>query len=248
MKKILALVFSLALIVHAEITVACAANMQFALTDIIAAYQTSTGKIVKPVFGSSGKLSAQIQNGAPFDVFVSADMDYVDKLFQKGYTQTSAKEYARGKLVLWTIHDFDLTQGIAILKSPAIKSIAVGDPKVTIYGPAALQVLEKAGILAEVKPKIVYGDNITTVAQYIVNGSADIGFANLSFSQSGPMAGKGHYLVLDSTLYNPLPQGAAILHYGATNNAIEAKAFFDFLFSTQSREILKKHGYALPSN
>jgi len=244
-KKIIISILALALAVHAEITVACAANMQFALKEIIDAYTATTKNIVKPVFGSSGKLSAQIQNGAPFDVFVSADMAYVDSLFNKGFTQAAAKEYARGKLVMWTVRDLDLSQGLAVLKSPAVKSIAVGDPKCTVYGPAAMQVMEKRGVLADVKTKLVFGDNITAVAQYIVNGSADIGFANLSFAQVGPMAGKGHFVLIDSTLYNPLPQGAAVLRYGLDKNAVEAKAFFDFLYSPQSRDILKKHGYAL---
>jgi molybdate transport system substrate-binding protein len=220
--------------------------MQFAMKDIIEVYQKTMGKNVTPVFGSSGKLSAQILNGAPFDVFISADMGYVDSLFKKGYAQDSAKEYARGKLVIWTTKDFDLSKGLEILESPSVKSIAVGDPKSTVYGPAAIQVMEKSGVLKEAQGKIVYGDNITTVAQYIVGGSADIGFANLSFTQSGPMAGKGHFLLIDSTLYKPLSQGAAVLRYGLDHNQKEALAFFEFLYSPQSRAILKKHGYALP--
>lgn len=244
-KKALFLCILMAWSVHAEITVACAANMQFAIKDIIAQYEGKTGKTVKPVFGSSGKLSAQIMNGAPFDVFISADMDYVDSLYKKGYALAAAKEYARGTLVLWTTKNFDVKQGVAVLADPRIQSIAVGDPKVTVYGPAAMQVMTKANLYEKVKSKIVYGDNITTVAQYIVNGSADIGFANLSFTQSGPMAGKGSYIILDETLYDPLPQGAGILRYGQDNNSKEAKAFFDFLYSEESITILKKHGYKI---
>jgi molybdate transport system substrate-binding protein len=234
------------MIVPAEITVACAANMQFAFKDLIATYNQITGNIVTPVFGSSGKLSAQILNGAPFDVFLSADMNYVDSLFQKGYAQTHAKEYARGTLVIWTTKDYDLSKGLSILKSSTVKSIAIGDPKMTVYGPAALLVMEKSGVLKESQPKIVYGDNITTVAQYIVGGSADIGFANLSFAMSGPMAGKGHYRIIDSSLYNPISQGASILRYGLDNHPIESKLFFEFLYSPQGGVILKKHGYTLP--
>lgn len=173
-------------------------------------------------------------------------MDYVDSLFKKGYALAKAKEYARGTLVLWTTKAFDLKQGMQILNDPAVKSIAVGDPKVTVYGPAAIQVMNSAKIYDKVKSKLVYGDNITTVAQYIVNGSADIGFANLSFSMAGPMAGKGTYIIIDPSLYDPLPQGAGILRYGKDNNPKEAQLFFDFLYSNSSREILKKHGYALP--
>jgi molybdate transport system substrate-binding protein len=244
--RVVIILLAIALAVHAEINVACAANMQFAMKEIVDAYQAETGKIVKPVFGSSGKLSAQIQNGAPFDVFVSADMEYVEKLYKAGFAEIPGKEYARGKLVLWTVKGFDLSKGIAVLKNPDVKSIAVGDPKVTIYGPAAMQVMEKGKVLQEVQSKIVYGDNITTVAQFIVGGFADIGFANLSFTQSGPMAGKGAYIVIDSTLYTPLPQGASVLQYGLNNNPKEAKAFFEFLYSERVRAILSKHGYSLP--
>lgn len=239
-------IFVSASIAYADISVACAANMQFALKEIISTYTQSTGKTVTPVFGSTGKLSAQILNGAPFDVFVSADMGYVDSLYKKGYAQSKAKEYARGKLVIWTTKELDLSKGLEILKSPSVKSIAVGDPKVTVYGPAAIQVMEKSGVYKEAQAKIVFGDNITTVAQYIVSGSADIGFANLSFTQSGPMAGKGHYMLIDSTLYEPLSQGASILRYGNENNPKEAKAFFEYLYSPSTRTILAKHGYALP--
>jgi len=246
MKLFIALILSLSLMAQAEITIACAGNMQFAMNDIIKSYQNSTNKKVTAVFGSMGKLNAQILNGAPFDVVVSADMNYVDVLFKKGYAQNAAKEYARGKLVIWTIKDLDLSKGIEILKSPTVKSIAVGDPKMTVYGPAAMQVMEKGAILAQVKSKIIYADNIMMIAQYIGSGNADIGFASLSYTQSGPMAGKGRYVLIDSTLYSPMPQGASVLRYGLDNNPKEAKAFYDYLFAPQSRAILSKHGYALP--
>jgi len=230
----------------ADITVACAANMQYAMKDIVAAYKTKTGKTVVPVFGSSGKLSTQIQNGAPFDVFVSADMGYGDTLFLKKAALAKSKVYAYGILVLWTLKDYDITKGLALLNDPQIKSIAVGDLKLTVYGPAASQAMKNAGIWESVQPKLVFGENINTVAQYIVSQSADIGFANLSFTQQGPMAGKGKWLEVDHKLYDPLPQGAVILRYGQDNNPQEAKAFFEFLYGPETRAILTKNGYLLP--
>lgn len=231
----------------ADINVACAANMQYAMKEIVAAYKAKTGKVVVPVFGSSGKLSSQILNGAPFDLFVSADMEKGDTLYMKGYAAAKSKVYASGFLVLWTLRDdLDLSHGVEVLKDPKVKSIAVGDLKLTVYGPAAHQVLEHAGIWKSVESKIVYGENINTVAQYIVNRSADIGFANKSFTQQGPMAGKGKWVEIDPGLYDKLPQGAVILRYGLDNNPKEAKAFFDFLYGAETRAILTKHGYILP--
>ena len=232
---------------YADITVACAANMQYAMKEIAAVYKEKTGKSVSPVFGSAGKLSAQILNGAPFDVFVSADMERGDSLYAKGYAKTKSRTYALGSLVLWTLRpDLDLSQWQTVLKSEKIKSIAIGDLKLTVYGPAAHQVLENTGLWKTVEPKIVYGENINTVAQYIISQSADIGFSNLSFTQKGPMAGKGKWIELDPKWYDPLPQGAVILRYGMDNNPEESKAFYDFLFGPQSRSILKSYGYLLP--
>lgn len=232
---------------YADINVACAANMQYAMKEIVAVYKAKTGKVVTPVFGSSGKLSAQVLNGAPFDVFVSADMGYGDTLFAKGYAVATSKVYASGVLVLWTLRpDLDMGKGFAVLKDATVKSIAVGDLKLTVYGPAAHQAMQRSGILDAVKSKIVYGENINTVAQYIVNQSADIGFSNLSFTQQGPMAGKGKWIEVDAKLYDPLPQGAVVLRYGKDNNPKEAQAFFDFLYGEQTRAILKKNGYYLP--
>lgn len=245
MKFLFALLLALTFC-HADINVACAANMQFAMKEIIDAYEKETGKSVKPIFGSSGKLSAQILNGAPFDVFVSADMNYVDRLYKTGATKNPPKEYAKGKLALWTMKDLDLSKGVEVLKDSTLRRVAVGDPKVTVYGPAAIEVLEKIGVLKVVQSKLVYGENISTVAQYIVSASVDIGFSNLSFTQSGPLAGKGKYIVLDSSLHSPLLQGAAILRHGMEKKPEESEQFFAYLFGKKARAILSRYGYGLP--
>lgn len=243
---LLALVLGVATASYAGINVACAANMQYALKEISAVYLTKTGKEITPVFGSAGKLSAQILNGAPFDVFVSADMERVDTLFVKGYAASRPRLYASGRMVMWTLRDLDLGKGLELLKDPAVKSIALGDLKLTVYGPAAQEILSKVGLWESVRSKVVYGENINLVAQYIVNQSADIGFANISFVKQGPMAGKGKWIEMDPALHSPLQQGAAVLRYGLDNNPQEAQAFFAFLYGPESRAILQKHGYLLP--
>lgn len=232
---------------YAEIHVACAANMQYAMKEIIDLYEMETGQKVTPVFASSGKLSAQIINGAPFDVFVAANMIYGDSLYAKGLALEKPRTYASGVLVLWTLRpDLDLKQGLGVLNNPKVKTIAVGDLKLTVYGPAAQQAMQKAGVYQALKPKMVFGENINTVAQYIVNQSVDVGFSNLSYNLQGPMAGKGKWIEVDSTLYDPLPQGASILRYGIENNPQESRRFYDFMFGEKTRAILKKNGYSLP--
>lgn len=237
----------LASISYAEIHVACAANMQYAMNEIIDLYQKETGYKVTPVFASSGKLSAQIMNGAPFDVLVATNMAYGDSLFVKGFALAKPRTYASGVLVLWSLRpDLDWKQGLGVLNDPRVKTIAIGDLKLTVYGPAAQQAMQKAGVYQALKPKLVFGENINTVAQYIVNQSVDVGFSNLSYNLQGPMAGKGKWMEVDSMLYDPLPQGASLLRYGIENHPQESKQFYEFLFGEKTRAILKKNGYSLP--
>lgn len=231
---------------YAGINVACAANMQYALKEIAGVYKTKTGKEITPVFGSAGKLSAQILNGAPFDVFVSADMERGDSLFAKGYAASRSRVYASGRMVMWTLRDLDLSKGLELLKDPTVKSIGLGDLKLTVYGPAAREILGNVGLWEAVQAKVVYGENINLVAQYIINQSVDVGFANISFVKQGPMAGKGKWIEMDPALHSPLQQGAVVLRYGLDNNPQEAQAFFSFLYGPESRAILQKHGYLLP--
>jgi molybdate transport system substrate-binding protein len=230
----------------AQITVAAAANMQFAMEVIKTAFKAETGKDVKGVYGASGKLTAQIKNGAPFDVFVSADMSYPDSLFKWKYAIGKPKTYAYGILVLWTMKEYDLGKGLSILGDSSIAKIAIGDLKATIYGPAAVKAMTAANVYDAAKPKIVFGENITQVAQYITTQSADIGFNAKSIVLSPQMQGKGKWVEVDKSLYDPLAQGAVVLKYGQDNNPESSKAFYAFLYGKKAREILEKYGYILP--
>jgi molybdate transport system substrate-binding protein len=230
----------------AQITIATAANMQFAMEEIKAAFKAETGKEVKGVYGASGKLTAQIKNGAPFDVFISADMSYPDSLFKWKYAVSKPKTYAYGILVLWTMKDYDLDKGLSILGDASIAKIAVGDLKSTIYGPAAVKAMTASGVYDAVKAKLVFGENISQVAQYITTQSADIGFNAKSIVLSSQMQGKGKWVEVDKSLYDPLAQGAAVLRYGQDNNPESSKAFYAFLYGKKAREILGKYGYVLP--
>lgn len=232
--------------VFSQITVATAANMQFAMEDLRAEFGKETGKEVKAVYGATGKLVTQIKNGAPFDVFLSADVGYADSVVKWGYAVTKPKIYAYGQLALWTMKNIDLKKGYGVLTDPAVMKIAIGDPKVTVYGPAAIEVMKRAGIYDAVAAKLVYGDNITQVAHYIVTEAADIGFSALSIALSQPMQGKGKWVPIDRSEYSPMGQAAVILKYGFDNNPETARTFYAFLYSVKAREILKRYGYELP--
>jgi molybdate transport system substrate-binding protein len=229
-----------------QITVATAANVQFAMEDLRAEFTKETGTEVKAVYGASGKLVTQIKNGAPFDIFLSADVGYADSAVKWGYSVSEPKIYAFGLLALWTMKNIDLKKGMSVLSDPAVGKIAIGDPKVTVYGPAAIEVMKKAGVYEAVASKLVFGDNITQVAQYIVTGAADIGFSALSIAMSRPMQGKGTWVLVDKTSYSPLGQAAIILRYGDDNNPETSRAFYNFIYSVKAREIFKQYGYELP--
>lgn len=248
MRQILSIVLLLVVfshMVHSQITVATAANMQFAMEEIKSAFKSLTGIEVKPIYNASGKLTAQIKNGAPFDVFVSADMGYPDSLLKWGYATSKAKTYAYGVLVIWSAKGIDLTKGLSVLSQPEIRKIAIGDLTSTVYGPAAVAMLKKVHLYDILKDKFVFGENISQVAQYIVTQSADIGFNAKSVVIAEQMRGKGVWAEVDSTLYDPIAQGAVILKYGNDFNPVASRQFFDFLSSKEVREILVRFGYKI---
>ncbi|MDD5674031.1 MAG: molybdate ABC transporter substrate-binding protein [Chitinivibrionales bacterium] len=239
----------IALLMHpsvAQITVATAANMQYAMEDLKNVFTKSTGVKAAAVYGASGNLLAQIKNGAPFDLFVSADVAYPDSAFKWGYAAAKPRIYAYGVLVFWTMKDLDLKEGFSVLSNRAIKKIAVGDPAVTVYGPAAIEALKHAGVYDAVVSKLVFGNNISQVSQYIATQAAEIGFTAKSLVCAGPMADKGHSLDVDTTFYAPIAQAAVILKYGADNNPQASKNFYGFLCTEKARKILQRYGYKLP--
>jgi len=230
----------------AQVSPAVAANMKFAFEEIKDQFSKKTGYTVTPVYGSSGKLVTQIRTGAPFDIFVSADVGFADSIVASALNVDKPKIYAYGKLVLWTCKPIDLTKGIEILTDPAIKTIAIGDLKLTVYGPAAKKYIDEQGIWKTIENKIVYGENITKVAQFIASGSADIGFTAKSLVLADEMKGKGVWVEIDSTKYDSLPQAAVMLTYGEKHNQKITQELYTFLFSKEAQEILKKYGYKLP--
>jgi molybdate transport system substrate-binding protein len=206
----------------------------------------TTGMDVKTVYGSSGKLAAQIRNGAPFDVFVSADMEFPDSLAKWGLAAARARPYAYGKLVLWTIKDLDPAKGPAGLAESGVAKIALADPQRAPYGREAVKALKKSGAYENVKGKLIFGESIAQVNQYILLGTVDIGFTAKSVVLAEDMRGKGKWAEVDSSAYDPIVQGALICKYGTENHPGPSAKFLDYLYSAPARTILAKYGYALP--
>lgn len=172
-------------------------------------------------------------------------MGYPDSLLKWGYATSKAKTYAYGVLVIWSAKGIDLTKGLSVLSQSEIRKIAIGDLTSSVYGPAAVAVLKKVHLYDILKDKFVFGENISQVAQYIVTQSADIGFNAKSVAIAEQMRGKGVWAEVDSTLYDPIAQGAVILKYGNDFNPVASRQFFDFLSSKEVREILVRFGYKI---
>ena len=227
-----------------DIIIATAANVQFVMKDIKTAFEKKYGKKVKIVVGSSGKLTAQIREGAPFDVFVSADTKYPLEIYKNGGAAIEPKVYALGSLVLWSKNLTPENLSFDKLKDNSVKKIAIPNPQNAPYGVAAEQAMQKLNILAEVKSKLVYGESIAQTAQYIISGSVEVGFNALSIVLSPEMKGKGGYITVDSTLYEPIKQAAILLKHSEGSPKKEgSEQFYEFLYSSEAKAIFKKYGY-----
>ncbi len=251
MKRSLSVVFGLLLLTAFHLsaqtlTVAVAANVQFAFQSLRAAFRQTSGIAVQGVIGSSGRLTAQIKNGAPFDLFLSANMKYPRVLYHDGWATNPPKVYARGALVLWTMKNYDLRQGLTLLKSPNIRKVAVANPKNAPYGQAAMKALAYDRLNTVVNPKLVYGESIAQTNQFIVSRVADIGITAKSVVLSPQMSGKGTWVDVDSHAYTPIAQGVVILRHGEKTRPAAAKQFYEFLFSPTARKIFTRFGYQRP--
>ena len=223
-----------------NLVIATAANMQFAMEELVEAFSKQTQLPCETVVGSSGKLTAQIQAGAPFDVFVSADLRYPERLHQAGLTQGPAKVYAYGQLVIWSLTP-DIPPQLSHLPSPDIKHIAVANPQTAPYGQAAQEALQQTGLLDSVQHKLVFGESIAQTNQFIISGAAELGFTALSVVKSDAIQGQGEWQIIPKELYQPIAQGVVVLSQDEPTTA--AQAFVSFLLSTEAKVILDKFGY-----
>ena len=223
-----------------ELTVAAASDLTSAFEEIGREFEAANKTKVVFMFGSTGMLTRQIENGAPVDLFAAANVSYVDELDQKGLIIPDSKAiYARGRITLWTSDTSDIRlQGIADLARPEVMRIAIANPDHAPYGLAAKQALESAGIWERVKPKLVYGDNIRQTLQYAETGNVDVAIVALSLS----MQSRGRWTLIPEELHQPLDQGLAIIK--TTKNEKAARAFAAFLDGPQGQAIMKKYGFS----
>jgi len=228
-----------------KLVIACSANMQFAIKEIAAAFTQEKGYECEVIISSSGKLTAQILEGAPYDIFVSADLKYPETLYKKDVTTQAPKVYAYGQLVLWTTSE-SLIPSIETLTDTQITHIALANPKTAPYGKAAVSVLQNADLYEKIAHKLVYGESIAQTNQFIVSGAADIGFTSQSVVLSPVAKNKGRWSAIDKDDYATIAQGVVILKKDTLREA--SLKFYDFLFSPKSKEILENFGYLVPSN
>ena len=232
-----------------EIRVAAAADLKFALDEAGAQFEKQTGRRIIVSYGSSGNFFAQIQNGAPFDVLLSADIEYPRKLEAAGLAEPQTLyEYAVGRIVIWmpATARTDLAKlGWKALLEPGIERIAIANPEHAPYGRAAVRALRSAGIYEQVRGRLVYGENIAQAAQFVVSGSAQAGILALSLASSPPMR-DGKRWEIPASMHDPIEQGGVILKSAKDKEG--PRAFLAFLTSDAGRKILESYGFTLPAS
>ncbi len=226
---------------HSVLTIATAANMQYAMQALTERFEALEGIPCRSIVSSSGKLTAQITEGAPFGVFVSADMKYPRLLCEQGLCVDSPQVYAYGHLVLWTRQE-DLEPSLEALFSPRVRHIALANPRTAPYGRAAMEVLERIGAEPVLRKKLVYGESISQTNPFILSGNAELGFTAKSVVLSPAVRDLGKWVEVADTLYEPIAQGVVVLK-GRPGQLEAAQAFRTFLFSAEAREILRNFGY-----
>ncbi len=229
------------------VTVAAASDLSYAMDEIAANFKKATGCAVRVSTGSSGNFLSQIENGAPFDVFFSADIAYPKKLEAEGLAAPgSTYLYAVGKIVLWVRKDspLDVGKGLALLRDPSIRKIAIANPEHAPYGRAAVQALRSAGVYDAVKGRLVLGENISQAAQFVESGNVDAGVLALSLVLSPALKDKGRSWNIPEKLYAPIRQGAVVPR--GSPNPQGAREFLDYIKTPATAALLERYGFVLP--
>lgn len=254
MKKIvLALMILYSSIFAGEIIVAAAANVTYALNKLVKEFnKTNPDTKVQIILGSSGKLVSQIENGAPFDIFMSADMKFPQALFDKKITKTTPVIYAQGALAMLSAKELDYSRGINIVNDSSISKIAIANPKTAPYGAAAVEAIKNAKITG-IENKFVFAESISQAVTYATT-AADIGFVAKSSLYEDSMSGykeNKHWITVDPKLYSAIEQGIVIIDH--SNNLVglindnkkeeEIKTFYDFILSDRAKKIFTDYGY-----
>jgi molybdate transport system substrate-binding protein len=231
-----------------EVSIAAASDVNFAFKEIVAEFEKRTGNTVKLSLGSSGNFFAQISNGAPFDLFFSADIGYPQKLEQAGLAEPETLYmYAVGRIVLWVPKGSPIAVqalGIEALQHPSVKKIAIANPKHAPYGRAAVAAMEHFKVYGAIKDKLVLGENVSQTAQFVQTGGADIGIIALSLAVAPAMKDTGMFWEVPLEAYPRLEQGAVILK--TAKDLKTARAFLDYIKSPEGTTVFKRYGFFLP--
>ena len=230
-----------------KITVAAAADLQFAMDEIIASFKAShSADEIGVTYGSSGSLSTRIEHGAPFDIFFSADVGFAKALKDEGLATTEPKLYAVGRIVLWSVVRDASKMSLRDLDDPRIRGIALANPKHAPYGRRAEEALRALGLWDRLQDKIVFGENIAHTAKYVESGAVEIGIIALSLVVNRELASKGGYALIPDNLHSPLEQAYVITKQGGKKSL--AKAFAAYMENLDARRIMIKYGFVLPSD
>lgn len=233
-----------------ELLVAAAADLDPTLHDLAQQYEKKSGIRIKLSFGASGALTQQIQNGAPFDLFFSADMDFPKRLIADGQADAaSLYQYSIGKLVLWVPANSSLDlerQGMAALLDGSVNKIAIANPEHAPYGRAAVAALKHAGLYDRLSERFVMGENVSQAAQFAESGNAQAGFVALAHALSPAVKSRGKFWVVPADYYPPLEQGTVIL--SRSQHKKEAADFLQYLKTKDASDVLRKYGFTLPQN
>jgi len=228
-----------------SLTIAAAADLKYAMAEVVEKFRASrAGDRIEVIYGSSGKFFTQIANGAPFDMYFSADIAYPKKLEQQGLTAGSTQPYAVGRIVLWSLNPELAKTALKDLPRAPINKFAIANPKHAPYGLRAQEALQRQGVWEAMQPKLVLGENIAHTAQFIESGAAEAGIIALSLALSPNMQGRGGWALIPAAWHAPLEQGFAITRRAAGNPL--AKDFASYMASEPARVVMRRYGFVLP--
>jgi molybdate transport system substrate-binding protein len=227
-----------------DLTIAAAADLQTVFPHLVSGFERATGMTATVTFGSSGNFFAQIQNGAPYDVYFSADIDYPRRLAESGYADANTLyEYATGRIVLWTRKDsgIDVKRGLGILREARVRRIAIANPVVAPYGRAAVAALRSEKLYDAVQSKLVQGDNIAQTAQLADSGNADVAILAHSLALGDALSASGTYVEIPTSAHPPIEQGAIVI--SASKKRAAAERFLAYMKGAEAQAILRKYGF-----
>ena len=226
-----------------KLLIAVSANAQYAIREIADSIERKENVPIELVVGSSGKLAAQIEQGAPFHIFFSADMEYPQQLCKRGFGIGHARAYAFGSLVVWTLKSIPLTADMSFLKSNEIRKIALPNPKMAPYGKEAIKALKYWKIYEQIKDKIILGESVSQVNQYISLQTCDVGITAKSVVYSSELKRKGRWIEVPGAAYDLIAQGVVILRRGREEKSKDCEVLLNYVFSSEGKAVLKKHGF-----